>query len=651
MGSAEMSRVCIITHCRNETKLLEGLQDIGLLQITDSSKKLLDADWAQVLKAHEPPEVKVVEERLEKARFLLEFLGRFQKKKNPVLEGLAGIRQVVLAGRENYEETAREALRRLEPAYKHCKSLEGRLKAEESELKKLLELKGQIRPIAHVGLSLEEFGESQKSVVLLGSITKNHLKSFEECGHLYIRRLEERKSDFLVAVAYLKEMETEALAQIDKHHFTRIFIPPLKGHMGTPNDILERLDAKIGNARARRLEVVKEIDKSGAKWERGLKFAHDCLLAEKGRLAGLGFSGRTESSIVVEGWAKRADLGRIEKRVLESCGSAAVFLSREPAQGEDVPIVLENRSAAPFEIVTRTYGLPNYREIDPTPLLAPSFLVFFGLALTDAGYGIALMLMSLLLMRRLGNMGGLLLVLLYGGAATVFFGALIGGWFGTAAMSPLWFDSVKEPILFMELALVIGMVHISIGILVKMYAHARRGRYLDALLDEGVWLWVLGGIAAILAGQLYGNAILENRGYWIAGTGMVMAVLYQGREHKNPLKRLLFGLVSLYNLVGFTGDVLSYTRLLALGIATGIIALAVNSIAGMAYGAGGLGLAVSAVIFVVGHGFNIVINTLGAYIHASRLHYVEFFSKFFEGGGKKFEPLRRQGVYTEVVDA
>lgn len=648
---SEMSGVCIIAHAKYETKILEGLQDLSCLQITDISRKLSDDDWAKVMRAHGQEGMDGVGAQIEKTGFLTGFLSSFRKKKIPLLEGLAGVRLVRRMGRADFEESAKETLRRLDSIYKYCRGLEERLKKEEGGIKKLLELKSQILPLSHLNIALHEFGETGRTAVLLGSITKNHLKSFESCEHLYIRRLEERKSDFLVAVAYLKENEQEALGQIERHHFTHMFIPPLKGHTGTPREIIEGLDRKLEKARERRLEVVGEIGRAQEKWGRGLECAHDFLLSEKERIEKGGFGGKTERSVVIEGWAKKIDLEKIRGTVAISSGDSALLLSREPVEGEEVPVVLENRAAKPFEIVTRTYGLPNYYEIDPTPLLAPSFLIFFGLALTDAGYGIALMLASFLLMRRLGSMGGLFMVLLYGGASTLFFGALIGGWLGGAVpLQPFWFDSIKEPILFMELALAIGVVHVSFGIGIRMYAQARKGDYLGAVLDQGVWLGIIWGVLALFLGGMYRNAALEGAGYWIAGSGMLLVVLSQGRRHKNIFKRILVGLVSLYNLVGYTGDILSYTRLLALGIATGIIALAVNSIAGMAYGAGLLGMAASAIIFLAGHSFNIVINTLGAYIHASRLHYVEFFSKFFEGGGKKFEPFRRQGKYTEVLD-
>ncbi len=646
-----MSRVCIIAHAKHEKKILESLQNLGCLQITDISRKLSDGDWAKVLRAHGQEGIGEIGAQIEKTGFLTGFLSSFRKKNIPMLEGLAGVRLIRRVGRADFEESAKETLRRLDSIYKYCRGLEERLKKEEGEIKRLLELKSQLSGLAHLNIALHEFGETGRTVVLLGSITKNHLESFESCEHLYIRRLEERKSDFLVAVAYLKENEQEALGQIEKHHFTHVFIPPLKGHAGTPREIVEGLDKKLEKARERRLEVLGDIGRAQEKWGRGLECAHDFLLSERERIEKGGFGGKTERSVVIEGWAKRRDLEKVMGTVAISSGDSALLLSREPVEGEDVPVVLENKSAKPFEIVTRTYGLPNYYEIDPTPLLAPSFMIFFGLALTDAGYGIALMLASLLLMRRLGSMGGLFMVLLYGGASTLFFGALIGGWFGSAVIPPLWFDSVKEPILFMELALAIGVLHVSFGIGIRMYAQARKGDYFGAFLDEGVWLGIIGGILALFMGGIYANPALESAGYWLAGAGMLLVVLSQGRKQKNIFKKVLVGVVSLYNLVGYTGDILSYTRLLALGIATGIIALAVNSIAGMAYGAGLLGMAASVGIFVVGHSFNIVINTLGAYIHASRLHYVEFFSKFFEGGGRKFEPFRRQGVYTEVLEA
>ena len=180
-----------------------------------------------------------------------------------------------------------------------------------------------------------------------------------------------------------------------------------------------------------------------------------------------------------------------------------------------------------------------------------------------------------------------------------------------------------------------------------MYDNIRKKRYTDAIFDQGLWLLTVFGI--VLFGLSSTSAIspgLDTPAQYLALTGVLGLVLTQGRREKNIIKRLLIGAVSLYGLVGYMSDTLSYSRLLALGMATGVIALIVNELAKMAFQVPLVGIGVGIMVLLCGHAFNLVISTLSAYIHTSRLQYVEFFGKFFEGGGKRFKPF---GIYPEYI--
>jgi V/A-type H+-transporting ATPase subunit I len=187
-----------------------------------------------------------------------------------------------------------------------------------------------------------------------------------------------------------------------------------------------------------------------------------------------------------------------------------------------------------------------------------------------------------------------------------------------------------------------------------MYRNIRDGKIADALMDQGLWiLLILSLIAFALIGASAVPANLIPAGAEQAITGVialsiVCLVFTQGRKEKGIVKRMLYGTVSLYGLMGYLSDVLSYARLLALGMATGVIALIINTLAGLVLEIPVIGIVICAVILAVGHPFNMVLNLLGSYIHSSRLQYIEFFSKFFEGGGKKFKPFKVTPEYVSV---
>jgi len=342
-----------------------------------------------------------------------------------------------------------------------------------------------------------------------------------------------------------------------------------------------------------------------------------------------------------------------------------VFISfREPAPDEPPPIALENKPVFdPFEFVTTLYGYPNYRELDPTPLLAPFFVLFFAMCLTDAGYGLTLAAISGIAIAKLkpgGGMGKLLKVLFYGGIVTAVVGLVTGGIYGIDYNSlPDWVKSfviinpLEEPMKMLNISFLIGLVHMLFGMGIRMYSNFKEHNWTDALFDDLAWILFLVvlaplGYAGILGGKIPSSvAVISKKAALI-----LAAIIFVtgGRKQGNIVKKFFKGLIGFYDVVGYFGDVLSYARLLALGLATSAIAIAINGIAKMVLGLPFYtGYIAALLVLVLGHLFNIAVNTLGAFVHSGRLQYLEFFSKFFSGGGKPFRPFRSERRYS-VVD-
>ena len=333
------------------------------------------------------------------------------------------------------------------------------------------------------------------------------------------------------------------------------------------------------------------------------------------------------------------------------------------AEDEDAPVLLSNDGfAAPVEGITEMYALPGKHDIDPTSVMSFFYYFFFGMMLSDAGYGLVMVIgcaLALKFMHLEDKMRKTLKMFLYCGISTVFWGAMFGSWFGDIVQVvareffgkeigsiALWFEPLNDPIKLLLYCFAFGIVHLFVGVGANFYNQWRQGNKWDAIFDSiPVYLTVL-GICPMGASILTTvPPILSQIGGYVAIAGVVLLVLTQGRSSKTIVGRLGGGLYALYNTAtGYLSDILSYSRLLALGLATGCIASVINLIGTMPEN-----LTVKAimlvVVFIIGHLLNLAINVLGAYVHTDRLQFVEMFSKFYSGGGKAFKPLTVNSKY------
>jgi V/A-type H+-transporting ATPase subunit I len=362
---------------------------------------------------------------------------------------------------------------------------------------------------------------------------------------------------------------------------------------------------------------------------------------------------RTEKTFLLEGWLPAEESERVRQEIIKHYD--CVLDIREPEKDEQHPILLKNHPLVePFEVITEMYSLPNANEVDPNPVMAPFFFLFFGLMIGDAAYGLIMALATGLIVKIFkpqGMAGKLLKMICLGGISTLLWGALFGSWFGDLVyvvtggaytISPIWFNPLDDPMRLLIFSFILGAIHIFVGMGVKGYMLIREGKPLDALFDIGSWYLLIPGLAAMAVGGVVGTI-----GKYTALAGVLMLLVTQGRGEKNILKRLMSGLGSLYGITGYFSDILSYSRLLALGLATGVIASVINTM-GTLFGLNLFGIIVLAIVLVIGTIFNIAINALGAYVHTSRLQYVEFFGKFYEGGGKPFKPFKINTKFTKL---
>jgi len=294
--------------------------------------------------------------------------------------------------------------------------------------------------------------------------------------------------------------------------------------------------------------------------------------------------------------------------------------------------------------------------------------------LSDAAYGFIVFLACLIILKKFPKMESgthkALSLFMYCGLSTLFWGVLFGGYFGDLItvvsreffhheiiIKPVWFAPLDEPMRMLIVSLVIGLVHLYFGLILKGYMCIKQKDIVGLISDVCSWLMLITGLimmliptdlfSSIASMEIHFSSGVKTLSYCLAIAGAVIIFLMSGRENKNPVVRLALGLYDLYNITGWLSDLLSYSRLLALGLATGVIAQVVNQMGSMG-GDSVFGIIVFILVFIIGHVFNLAINLLGAYVHTCRLQYVEFFGKFYEGGGREFMPFKESTKYIKV---
>ena len=558
-----------------------------------------------------------------------------------------------IAGEDTQE--ALELCQKVEELQKEIGAAKSRISQEEF-------LQTSLAPWRELDLPLEETA-TESSEILLAAVPAivapeelERQQGEQELG-AYLSVVSEDKDQRYAAAIVHRDKAAGYQELLRQSGATLITFDGLSGTAGE-NIAASRSRVKQEEEQIEKLE--KELAAYGEKlpkvqlaWD-STQLSIDCQKAEQNLL-------RTQETFLTEGWVPQRRKGEVEKSL---AGYTCFYEFREASEKDDPPVLLRNNKfVEPFEAVTEMYALPAPHSLDPNPFMAPFFFVFFGMMLSDAGYGLVLAILGLLGAKYLDMGAGgkkLLKMLGYCGISTVFWGALYGSWFGDTipkvtevffgnrVQVPMLLDPLTNPMPILIMAFVVGYIHILVGLGLKAYLMVRRGHPMDALFDVGFWYFVLVGLVIFAGGQMViGSTLMASIGKWLAIAGAVGLVLTQGRDKKNPIMKLMSGILSLYDITGYFSDLLSYSRIMALGLATGVIAQVVNTM-GTLPGRRIIGAVLFVVIFLFGHVLNLAINALGSYVHTSRLQYVEFFGKFFEGGGQAFRPLRPATKYVYV---
>ncbi|MGI6108004.1 MAG: V-type ATP synthase subunit I [Lachnospiraceae bacterium] len=444
----------------------------------------------------------------------------------------------------------------------------------------------------------------------------------------------------------------------------------------TPQQKKQNCEADIEKQTARIEELRQQIVQYAPERE-AFKVSSDYFRTRAEKYRVLGTIPQSKNMFFLEGWVEAAHADDIAKLLTDKFG--ALVEKEEKRRDEMIPTELHNNKwSSMVEGVLESYGLPQHGRVDPTFVMSIFYVFFFGMMLSDAGYGILMMVVcgiALAKYKRLDkHVHQMVQLFFWCGLSTTFWGVMYGGFFGDAIdvvattffgytgsgiIKPLWFDPLSNPMKLLVYCMLFGLIHLFAGLGIKGYEYLKKKDYLSFTAEVLAWyMFLIGLILLLLPTDIFEGMsqmtfnfppFVHTLALVLTFGGMILIILLQEHARKNWALRILVGLYDIYGVSSWLSDVLSYSRLLALGLATGVIASVVNMMASMA-GGGVVGAIVFIVVFIFGHVLNFLINVLGAYVHTNRLQYVEFFGKFYDAGGSPFRPFKPANKYTEIKE-
>lgn len=522
-----------------------------------------------------------------------------------------------------------------------------RLEAEESHIRGQME---GLAPWKALDVPFEVKG-TKTCFLLLGTIPvsynmKQVRSGFDQgCDDAELFEISSDSEMHYVLLIAMRDREPEVMDAVRQYGFSPSSVSEMEG---TATENLARYSGRLKEVASEKERLTAEIVAAASERD-DLKLCADRMSLKEQKAQNAEKALYTRSTFTFEGWIPAAEEKKLAK-TLEAFDCAWETEEPDSDKPEEVPIKLKNNPATkPMTMITEMYSLPAYNGVDPNPFLMPSFALFIGIMFADIGYGLILLLAGLLIKYRkkadgtMGYFGGIGIIT---GISCIIFGVVTGTFFGdvipqlsefftgTPVNIPVLFDPLAEPMTVLVICLGIGVVHLLLGTAINGYMLIRDGQWFDALCDVGsIWL-TFAGVALGALGVTW----------YVAIAGALAVVLATGRDSKSIGGKIGSGLWGLYNFVtGWFGDILSYSRLMALMLAGTVIASVFNTL-GVMTGS----IIAFAFIFLVGHALNFGLNIIGTYVHASRLEYLEFFGKFYREGGKPFEPLSLRTEYYRV---
>lgn len=642
MAILKMKKLRICGVSEEQTQLIRQLQLLGSVEI-GAPCALTDTQGVQVFCAGDGKSADALLRTSARLTSALETLKHYETKKG----GLFAARPEKTIG-ELFSDEAYAAALDTAQAVLDAQDARSRLAAEKSRLTAVRE---SFVPWQQLPLPLETLG-TQHTRILLGTVPAQtdlealRAKVFEAADEVQLEQISADQQSLYLLV-FVHKCAAEAVgAALREAGFA---LTTFDGVQGTAAENIRRTDEAIAACEQQDAEKLAELT-AFAEQKSALQLAFDRCTQEISKAQAADRLVHSEKTFCLGGWVPCEDVGKLEALLSGFC-CAWELTDPAPEEYPDVPVKLKNNKLTwPLNMVTEMYSLPAYDGVDPNPLMAPFFILFYGIMMADMGYGLLMILASIIITKKSrpkGTSGQMFGLMFSCGISTFLMGALTGGFFGdflpqlvgiidpdtTFKALPSLFTPLDDTITILIGAMALGFVQIVTGMAISFVEKIKKGQIMDAIWEELTWWIVFAGIACMALGVT--NIVLY--------VGLAMVVVGSGWSAKGFGKvTAIFG--SVYNHVtGYFGDILSYSRLMTLMLAGSVIASVFNT----------LGAIPGNVVFfllvsVAGNGLNFALNLLSCYVHDLRLQCLEYFGKFYQDGGKPFEPLAINTKYVDI---
>ena len=672
MAKLPIDKVFICGFVSDEKKTLDILERAGVVEIND---KVIESD--SLKKMVTTSDILTCNKNIKLCDDAIEILSKYDNSKTSMLDSFSGPKHISL---KEFDKKSSEVDASIEAA-KDIQDFAKKFDENKVEIVRKEQEIETLKPWEQFDVSLSYSG-TRTTLLYVGSVKGNYnyqdlynsIITDEIANLTYINILSTDKDLTTFEVITVSEYKEIVEDNLKKISFIRAPYSNL-----IPREEIKKLENEITNLKNENENLIKKI-KNEANVKDNIKFARDFMALCKSREESIEKIQISDSMFFLEGYIPKKCEEYLSNKL--SSNKELYIEYSEPSDDDDVPVLLHNNSFSdPMETVVESYSLPGKKEFDPSVILSVFYYLFFGMMLSDAGYGALLVIGCAFILATCKGMEKgtkeFIKLFLYSGISAVFWGIMFGSVFGdavdviahtyfgvpadVAVIKPLWFEPVKEPMRLLVFAFVLGIIHLFTGLFIKFILYIKNGNIKDAIYDVVFWfMFVAGGIVYLLTMPMITNMFglsdvvklsptVAKISSIVAAAGAVLIVLTGGRESKNWFKRILKGAYSAYGITSWLSDILSYSRILALGLATGVIAQVFNKMGSMV-NIPVVGLIIFILVFIIGHVLNLFINALGAYVHTNRLQFVEFFGKFYEGGGRKFMPFKENTKYYYVEE-
>lgn len=671
MAISPLKKAYIFVPRENREDLLEELQKAGIIHIESDLVEEIEEEIGGEKEIYSQE----IDLKISQAEYVIDYLRKYEKKLS-IAEQLEEASKTV-----DYDEFDNiESRISLDRIYREVYKLTHRLKDLNSREGELRAQKEKLKPYLDVRIDFEKIKDTPHVKMKVGTISEEAFKRFHldledvTVAFTIHKILEGFKGQDYFFIAYHSEYAEKIEKLLTQYEFRQEDL----NIKGTPRYETSRIVEELEEIEKAKKGIIEESIFL-ADWLDRVKLMYDYLISIRERKQAEGCLFETGKTAILKGWYRFNDYKDLNK-IIEKVTPNYEIVTLDPDEKDRVPVELTNPPAiAPMEFVTKLYGTPKYDEYDPTIHIFLWFILFFAICLTDAGYGIMLLILSIVLLKYMGKLK-LLRVLLYGACVTIVAGFITGGFWGIdhKYLPPMLqgvFNVNEKALMFLAFTLFLGVAQMVFGFFLGaklVWDHGYKQEAAERAL-KGVFFGAgapvviaTGLLNTKLPGPFHGllSKIALTAGFLYLLIRFVSTILdfkFEGPPIKQVLGfilTILKGVVAdaILNLVkactDFLGNMLSYSRLMALGLATGGIGMVINLLAGLVRDlvpVPVLGILISILVLVVGHVFNLVISSLGAFVHTARLQYVEFFPYFFEGGGRPFDPFSIKTKYNKVV--